>query len=123
MKPAAPVTKMGPSEGMGDDWRDVREALANAGKSGKCERPRKARLADASEKSRRTDHETQKQARHHLVDGAPLEEREINVVYKTSEFVFTDHAIFGSDFTNVLDFLKKGRCKWPKYAIKMRTHK
>ena len=108
MKPAAPVTKMGPSEGMGDDWRDVREALANAGKSGKCERPRKARLADMSEKSRRTDHETQKQARHHLVDGAPLEEREIKVVYRSSEFVFGFPANFGSEFTNALDFYKNG---------------
>jgi hypothetical protein len=50
----------------------------------------------------------QKQAGHHLVDGAPLEEREIKVVYRSSEFVFGFPANFGSEFTNALDFYKNG---------------
>jgi hypothetical protein len=74
-----------------------------------------------SEKIDLDPHRTQKQAGHHLVDGAPLEEREIKVVYRTSAFVFMVHVNFNSDFTNGLDFRGKGRRLEARIPFILRT--
>ena len=50
----------------------------------------------------------QKTSRASYLNDAPLEEREIKVVYRSSEFVFGFPANFGSEFTNALDFYKNG---------------
>jgi hypothetical protein len=60
-------------------------------------------LEGLSEKNGDRIEKMQKQAGHHQSDGAPLEEREIKVVYRRSDVGFALHSIFDVDFINLLD--------------------